>query len=85
MAELRTRKYPKEDLDACVKRFHEKVLNCCDLAAEKVLVDVGFHDITEEYQSFLENLSFSSLFSSMEAKRRTNESIGKTSRSISII
>lgn len=36
-----THQYLGEDLDAYVKRFHEKPLYCCDLVAEEVPVDVG--------------------------------------------
>lgn len=46
--------------DACVKSFHEKVLDCYDAVAENMLVDVCLHEVVEDYLTYLENVSFSS-------------------------
>lgn len=63
LAELgRMYQYPREDLDAYVKKFYENALDFCDLVADDVLVDVCLHDMIEEYIVYLENLSFSSFF-----------------------
>lgn len=32
--------YPEKDLDTNVKRFHEKILDCCDQIAEDVRLDI---------------------------------------------
>lgn len=37
-----------EDLNACVRRFHEKSLGYCNLVAEEVLGDEYFHDMMDE-------------------------------------
>lgn len=37
------RQDPKEDLDAYVRRFHDKALVCCNPMAEHMLVDVYLH------------------------------------------
>lgn len=36
----KSRQYPEEDLDACIKHFYEKALHCCDPVIEDVLVNV---------------------------------------------
>lgn len=69
--------YHEEDMDAYMKRFHEKALDCCGIVAKDFLVDVFFHRMI-----YLENLSLSFLSLSMEATRRTNELVRKTSKSI---
>lgn len=47
----------REDLDEYLNGFHEKALDCCNLVAQAVL-DVYLSGLMEEYQIFLENLSF---------------------------
>lgn len=76
----RTRQYPGKYLDLCVKRFHEKALDCCGLIEEEVLVNVCLHGINDEYRVFLENLTFPSFSKLMEAARQTNEFVGRTSK-----
>lgn len=44
--------------DAYVKRFHEKVLDCCYLVAENMLVDVCLHEVVEDYLTYLETYHF---------------------------
>lgn len=46
-----------------------------------MLVSLCLHVMTEVYRVFLENLSFSSFAKLMEVARRTNESMGKSSKS----
>lgn len=76
LAELgRTRQYPGKDLDLYVKRFHDKTLDCVDPVDEEVLVNVCLHGMNNEYEVFLETLTFSSFSKLMEAARKTNESI----------
>lgn len=41
-------------MDAYVKRFYEKVLDCYDLVAEHVLVDVYLHSMIENYRIYLQ-------------------------------
>lgn len=53
----RTRRHPRVDLNAYVMRFHERALDCCNLMAEEVIVDVCFHGMLEEYCIFLEMFS----------------------------
>lgn len=78
-AELgRTRQYAGEDLDPYVKRFHDKALDCVNPVDEEVLVNMCLHGMNDEYRVFLENLMFSSFSNSMEAARRTNESVRRT-------
>lgn len=45
----RTHQPPREDLDAYMMRFHEKVLDCCDPIAEDVFVDVCHYGMIEDY------------------------------------
>lgn len=75
----------REDLDAYVRRFHDKALNSSDLVEEKMLVDVCLLGMME-YRIFIENFSFPFFFKLMEASRRTNESVRPSfvSRSSSI-
>lgn len=61
-----------KDLELYVKRFHEKVLDCYDAIAEKVLVEICL-DGMMEYWIFSENSPFSSFLRLMEAERRTNK------------
>lgn len=50
LAELdRVRQYPGEDLDAYIRRFCDRALDCCDLIEEKMLVDVYLLGMIEEY------------------------------------
>lgn len=58
-----------------MKRFHEKVLDCCDLVIENVLVYVCLDGMIKEYIIYLENLSFSSFSKLVEAARRGNRSL----------
>lgn len=54
LAELgRTCPYQGEHLDAYVKRFHEKAMDCCDPVTEDALVDVCLHSVIEGYQIYL--------------------------------
>lgn len=79
LAELgRTTQYASEDLDLNVKRFHDKALDYVDPVEEEILVNVCLHDMNDEYQVFLENLTFSSFSKLMEAARRANESTRRT-------
>lgn len=59
----------QERFGCFVCRFHEKVLDCCDLVVEEMLVDVCLYCMTE---NFLENSSFPSFYKLMEAAHRTN-------------
>lgn len=77
----RMRQHPGQDMDIYMRRFHERAIDCCDPAAEEILVDICLRGMMEEYHKFLENLSFSSLSRLMEAAMRTNESVRRTSRS----
>lgn len=56
----RTWEFPGKDLDRYVRKFHEKVLDCCDLVYEEVLVNVCLL-VWDEYRAFLKDLSFSSI------------------------
>lgn len=47
---------------------------------KKCFLIFAFHGKTEEYRVFLENLSFPSFSKLMEAAKRTNESVHKSSR-----
>lgn len=59
LAELgKTRKYPREDLGAYLKRFHETELGCRDPVAEDVLVDVNLHDMIEGFSSTSQEFVF---------------------------
>lgn len=40
--------YPREVLDAYMKRFHEKASDWCNLVAEDVLVDICIHGMIED-------------------------------------
>lgn len=64
----RTRKYLREDVNAYMKRFHERALDYCDPVVEDVLVDACLHGITEEYHG-------------MKVARRTNECVKRIVRS----
>lgn len=48
-------------MDAYVKHFHERALDCCDLVAEDVLVDICLHGMREDYHVHL-NIVHLSLF-----------------------
>lgn len=65
-----------------VKEFHKKVLGCCDLVTEEVLIDVCLHGMMEEYRIFLESLF---LFQGYWKLQCTDELVRKTSRYSSII
>lgn len=67
------RYHPREELDAYVKRFHERAFNYFHLVEERMLVDVCLLGMMEEYRIFLENLSFYSFSKLMELARHTNE------------
>lgn len=43
-----TQKYPRQDLDAYVRRFNAKALDYCDQMVDEVLVDVCLNGTTEE-------------------------------------
>lgn len=86
LAKLGTmRQYLREDLDAYVKMLHETNLDCCNLVAEDVLVDVCLYGLIEDYRIYMENLSFSSISWVMQAARRTNWSVITNSRPSSLI
>lgn len=70
---------PREDLDKYIKRFHDKVPDCCD-PVKGVLVEVCLRCMLEENNIFLENLSISSFFKLMEAIHWTNESVSMASQ-----
>lgn len=76
--------YLGEDLEAYVKRFHEKALDCCDLVTEDVMGDIYLHAIIEDYRIYFVSLSFSSFSRLIEAAGHANESIRKASRPSSI-
>lgn len=69
----RTRHFLREDLDAYLRSFHERVLNCCDPMIKYILRDVCLHCMMEECRVHLENLSFASFSIVMEAEKGTNE------------
>lgn len=50
-----------------------------------MLVDVCFHGMVKKYRVFLENLSFSSFPNLMEPRRRTNESVCRSSKFITSV
>lgn len=80
--------YVGEDLDAYIKRFHDKAHDCIVLVLEEVLVNVCLHGMDDEYKVSLENLTFLSFSKLMEAARRTNKSVRrapKPSRAFSIM
>lgn len=54
----------------CVCEEFHKSLDCIDLVAEDMLVDVCLHSMTHDYK-----LLVSSFFRSTKAARRTNESV----------
>lgn len=58
--------HPIENLDAYIRGFHERALNCCDLVAKEVFVDICLYCMLEEYMSFLKNLFLSSFSRSMK-------------------
>lgn len=68
-----TRHYLGENLDVCVRRLHEKDMDCCDPMEKEVLLNMCLHGMAEEYRIFLENQSFSPFPKLMEAKRGSNE------------
>lgn len=70
-----TRQYSSEDLDAYIRRFHEKALGCCHQVDEEMLADICLHGMTEENGVFLEDLSFPSFSKLIEAARWTIELI----------
>lgn len=80
-----TRQHLGNDLDAYVRRFHEKAMDRCDSVAEEVLSNIWFHSMVNKYITFLENLSFLSFSVLMEVGRRTSELVCRTSRSFSTI
>lgn len=64
--------HPEEDPDAYMRRFPERVLDCCDLVNEEVLVDVCLHVMKEEYlisQNEKNKFCFPSFSRLMEASR----------------
>lgn len=72
LAELgRVRLRLREDVDTCVKRFHDKALGCCAPVEEEVFINVCLHVMLEEHQIFLKNLSFPTFSKLMEAAHRT--------------
>lgn len=69
-----------------MKRFHEKVLDCCDPVAEDVLVDVCLHRMIEITEStWIINLISSSVSRLMEVARETDESVKKAVKSNTMI
>lgn len=64
-----------------MRRFHKKALDCCDPVDEEVLT-FDFHGMVNEYCVILENLSFSSSSRLMEAIRRSNEFVKRTSSQV---
>lgn len=67
-------------MDLYVRRIQEKTLDCCNTVDEEVLVNACLHGMLDEYHVYLENLSFLSFFMLMEAARRTNEFVKRTSK-----
>lgn len=74
-----TRQYPEEGLNYMSNDFIGE-LRIAVPVDEEVLVNVCLHDMLKEYRIFLENLSFPTFSSLMEASRRTNVSKRRTSR-----
>lgn len=64
--------YPWEDLDAYMRSFHEKALDCCDLLVEEVLA-IYLHK--EEKEFYSTTCLFISFIMLKEAARRANESV----------
>lgn len=67
--------YPRKDLDAYMKRFHEKSLDHCDPVAEYVLIVVCLHGIIE-ISIVLGEFVFLFFFK-VDGGRDTNKWIGK--------
>lgn len=63
-----------------MKRFRERALDCSDAVDKETLVDVCLQDMANEYQVYLQNLTFPSFSKLVEAARRTNESVRNPSR-----
>lgn len=63
----KTPQYLGKDLDVSIKHFHEKALGCCDPVVEHVLVEVYLQIMIEDYRVYVENLSFSLLWGSIES------------------
>lgn len=67
MAEIDQKpQYPRDDLDAYVKRSYKKTLDCSDLVVEDLLVDICFHEIIEK-SDIVGGFAFSSFSYLMEA------------------
>lgn len=64
----RTRQNLDEDLDAYVKRFRERVLDCSDAVDEETLVDVCLHGMVNKYRVYLEILTFPSFSKLMKPR-----------------
>lgn len=67
----RTRVYPRENLDAYVKCFHEGPVDCYNLIAEEVLVEVRLHGMIKDYFVHFESLYFASFLLLMKTARKT--------------
>lgn len=81
LAELcSVRQHPGDDLDIYLKRFRDKALDCCNLVAERMPVEVCLDGMLEEYHISLEKLFFSFFSKLLEAARWTNESVHRASR-----
>lgn len=70
-------RYTTKDLDAYVKRFHERAWNVVIQWLEKSLLMFGLI-AWWEYRTFLENLFFFLIFQVMEEARHTSESVRRT-------
>lgn len=80
LAELgRTQQFSGEDLDLYIKRFHEGGLDCCDAVDRETMVNDCLHGMANEYSVYMENLAFLSFSKLVEAIKRTNESVRRTS------
>lgn len=59
-------------------------MDCCNPVDEEVFVNICLQGMLEECCIFLENLSFQSFSRLMEAVKRTNETVTRTTRPNSI-
>lgn len=81
LAELgHTKQYLGKDLDLYVKGFYEKALDCSDLVSEETLVNLCLQGKDNEYRAFLESFPFPTFSKLIEASRRMNEFVKKTSK-----
>lgn len=64
-----------EDLDACIRTFYDRALDCCNTVEEQMRDDVCLLEMIEEYRIFLKNLSLPFFSKLIEAACRTKESV----------